>query len=79
MEARAGLMSQMKLFHSWKLPRCGSYTDGHFLRPLGEGAWQSSARPILALQLRQAGLGDSTGGKKGLRALFTLAGVQAQE
>lgn len=34
---------------------------------------------ILAVQLTQAGLGDSAGGEKGLRALFTLAVVQAQQ
>lgn len=36
-----------------------------------------SQRPIRAVQLMQAGLGDSAGGEEGLRALFTLAGVQA--
>lgn len=52
---------------------------GHFLGPLGEGAWQPSGRPRLAMQLRRPGLGDSPGGEKGLRVLFTLAGVQAQQ
>lgn len=39
----------------------------------------SYQRPVQAVQLMQAGLGDSAGGEKGLGALFTLAAVQAQQ
>lgn len=56
-----------------KVPHHGSYKD------LWKKVPGLSWRPIQAVQLMQAGLGDSAGGvgEEGLRALLTLAGVQA--
>lgn len=53
------------------------YKDGHFLRQTSRRRCLATLPSYRAVQLRQAGLGDSAGGEEGLRALFTLAGVQA--
>lgn len=78
----AGLRAELKLpstLHSrWLPPPTLYFTDGHSLQSLGEGTPAALRVPswLPAVLSPQAGLGDSAGGGKGLRAVFALAGAQ---